>query len=249
MIELSIAAAAVYERINAANSSDELNEISQAIFQCYWPRGELSDGETTFLAEAVQRRKPSRATFGAKPLAALHGRVSSHFVPRPCRRRLTDGERTERRHRKRMLGGSSAMPDTMRHHFTEGERAALCVIAFEIKRQGLCDLCIDEIGDRAGVGRTTVQNAVHHARLLRLINVTPRPQRNAKNLPNIITVISADWRAWINRGPSAARHIGSKSSKNMSTTESIDLRKKEAWQWSHADRPGDPTPGGGSNGF
>lgn len=55
----------------------------------------------------------------------------------------------KRRHRKRMLGGSSALPDTMRHHYTEGERAALCVVAGEVKRQGVCDLSIDDIADRA----------------------------------------------------------------------------------------------------
>jgi len=50
---------------------------------------------------------------------------------------LNDDERIKRRNRKRMLGGSSALPDTIRHHYTEGERAVLCVVAGEVKRRAL----------------------------------------------------------------------------------------------------------------
>jgi hypothetical protein len=50
--------------------------------------------------------------------------------------RHTDPERLKRRDRKRVLGSSSAMPDDMRHHYREGERAALCLVAFEVKRKG-----------------------------------------------------------------------------------------------------------------
>ena len=155
---------------------------------------------------------------------------ASRFTPRPCRRRLTDQERVKRRDRKRMLGGSSALPDTMRHHYTEGERAVLCVIAGEVKRHGICDLSIGEIGDRAGVGRTTVQNTVHQARLLGDLQVRERPQRGTKNLTNIVRITSAAWLSWIRRAPSASPAIGSKFSKNMSTTKIIDLRKQEASQ-------------------
>ena len=109
-----------------------------------------------------------------------------------------------------MLGGSSALPDAMRHHYTEGERAALCIVAFEIKRQGICDLSIDEIADRVGVGRITVQNAMHEARRLGHLEITERPQRGAKSLTNLVKIASSEWRAWIKRATSAARRIGSK---------------------------------------
>jgi hypothetical protein len=108
-------------------------------------------------------------------------------------------------------------------------------VAGEVKRHGICDLSIDEIADRAGVGRTTVQNAMHEARRLLHVEITERPVRGAKNLPNVVKITSAEWLTWIKRGPSAARGIGSNSFKNENTTKIIDLRKKgatdEKWQW------------------
>jgi hypothetical protein len=220
----------LHEKINAAASRDDLDGILQSIWRVYWP-GELSDAEAQFLADAVENRKPERGLLSAKPAVEINRRVISRFTPRKCRERRTDEDRAQRRNRKRILGGSSALPDTIRYHFTEGERAVACVIAGECKRQGYCDLSIDEIADRAGVGRTTVQNFLHEARRLDHIDVRNRPQRGAKHLTNVVTIVSAEWLAWIKRGPNAARalHRG-QISKNVSTTKSIDLRKKEALQ-------------------
>ena len=89
------------------------------------------------------------------------------------------------------------MPDTMRHHYTEGERSVMCVVAGEVKRHGVCDLSIDEIADRAGVGRTTVQNAMHEARRLGHVDITERPRRGAKSLTNVVKILSGEWRAWL----------------------------------------------------
>ena len=229
----------IQDRINTAATREELDQLLRIVWADLWPR-ELSDADAQFLAEAIQARKPERKIAAVKPVAKLNCRVVSRFAPRPCRTRLTEEERVKRRHRKRVLGSSSMMPDTMRHHFTEGERAVLFVISSEIKQQGCCDLSVDEIGDRAGVRRTTVQNAMHQARLLGFLNITERPQRGAKNLTNIIRITSAEWLTWIKRGPSASRVIGSRFSKNVSTSETEDLRKKVAWQYDRRDRPPDP---------
>jgi hypothetical protein len=126
-----------------------------------------------------------------------------------------------------MLGGSSALPDNLRHHYTEGQRSVLCVIASEVKHHGICDMPIDKIAALAGVCRTTVQTAMHEARRLLHIKITERPQPGRKSLPNIVEVISPEWRAWLRRGPSAARLIGSNSLKIVSATKNTD-RKKEA---------------------
>jgi hypothetical protein len=81
-----------------------------------------------------------------------------------------------------MLGGSSALPDNLRHHYTEGQRAVLCIIAGEIKRCGVCDFPIDKIAALAGVCRTTVQTTMHEARRLGHIKITERPIPGRKSL-------------------------------------------------------------------
>jgi hypothetical protein len=127
-----------------------------------------------------------------------------------------------------MLGGSSALPDNLRLHYTEGQRSVLCIVAGEIKYHGVCDLPIDKIAALAGVCRTTVQTTLHGARRLSHIKITERPQPRRKNLPNVVEIISPKWRTWIRRGPSAARLIGYNSSKTVSPTNNIDLRKRVA---------------------
>lgn len=113
--------------------------------------------------------------------------------------------------RRRQLGGSSSMPDTIRHHYTEGQRAALAVVSGEVKHHGICDLAIDRIAAVAGVSRTTVQNALREARALGHIRVDERPRRGQKNLTNLIRIVSSEWLVWLKRGPSLARSIGFKT--------------------------------------
>jgi hypothetical protein len=115
----------------------------------------------------------------------------------------------------------------MRLEYTEGERAVMCIIAREIKHHGLCDLSIDEIAARAGVCRTTAQNAMHEARRLCHITVLERPRPGMKSLTNVVRICSEEWLAWVKRGPSAAKLIGSNSVKKLNPTVIIDLRKEE----------------------
>ena len=199
-LALSATATRVYDSINAVTSPDVLDNIARAVWHD-WGKGALTDDEATLLTGAIDQRRPITFQRPAQynPAGRLLARIGSKFTPRPCRKRLSDEERTKRRHRKRMLGGSSALPDTLRQHYTEGERAVLFIVAGEVKRHGICDLPIDEIADRAGVGKTTVQNAMHEARRLGHVEITERPQRDAKNLPNVVKVTSSEWLAWIRR--------------------------------------------------
>lgn len=113
--------------------------------------------------------------------------------------------------RRRQLGGSSSMPDTIRHHYTEGQRAALAVVSGEVKHHGVCDLPIDRIAAVAGVSRTTVQNALREARALGHIFVEARPRPGQKNLTNLVRIVSGEWMGWLKRGPSLTRSIGFKT--------------------------------------
>lgn len=232
MNALGPAASIFYDKINGAASPDHLDNLGRELWHC-WGKGEFADDEATFLNAAIEKRRPlGRAASMApgvvtmKPVGRLHARIGSWFTPR---QRQRSPDRKASRDRRRMLGGSSALPDNLRHHYTEGQRAVLCIVAGEVKRHGICDLPIDKIAALAGVCRTTVQTAMHEARRLMHIKITERPVPGRKSLPNIVEVISPEWRAWLRRGPSAARLIGSNPLKMVSTTKNTD-KKKEAFE-------------------
>lgn len=226
---LSVPAANLYDRLNGAGSVDEIDNVVRASY-ALWGDGKISDDEAQFLhAAADKRRPPGRASatghLKTGTVGRLARRLGSRFTPRQ-RPRCPD--RKASRDRRRMLGGSSALPDNLRHHYTEGQRSVLCIVAGEVKRHGICDLPIDKIAALAGVCRTTVQTTMHEARLLGHIKITERPVPGRKSLPNVVEITSREWRAWIHRGPSAARRIGSNPLKLVSTTKITDNKKEGA---------------------
>lgn len=238
----SAAASALYIVIGAANGSDDLDRHASEIWRGYGV-GAISDDDAAFLQSYIDRRRPlacARRGVGARAFA----KFASRFVPR---QRARSHDRQASRERRRTLGGSAVMPPNLRCHYTEGQRAVLCIIAGEIKHSGNCDLPIDKIAALAGVSRTTVQTTLHEARRLGHIKVTERPQPGRKNLTNVVHIVSAEWLTWIKRGPSAHRpgRTGSNSfaEKNLradetsvSPTKSIYLKnrsgEKEQWRGS-----------------
>ncbi len=161
---------------------------------------------------------PTRAA-AAGPLTAAapnSARWCQHrFKPR---QRPRSPDRAASRARRRLLGGSSALPPNIRAFYTEGQRAVLCVISGEVKRRGVCDFPIDKIAALAGVGRTTTQTAIREAERLGHLRITERPQPGRKHLPHLITVTSAEWLTWIRRGAVAHSGIGSNPSKMANPT-------------------------------
>lgn len=223
----SAAATAIYDAINTAHSADDLDQLARVMWKGYG-EGAISEDDATFLSSCIDRRRPlgrSTAPGHAHPVGRLAGRVGGRFT---SRQRQRSPDRKASRDRRRMLGGSSALPDNLRHHYTEGQRAVLCIVAGEVKRHGICDMPIDKIAALAGVCRTTVQTAMHEARLLGHIKITERPVPGRKSLPNVVEVISPEWRAWLRRGPSAARLIGSNPLNLVSTTKNTDRKKEGA---------------------
>src|SRR5919202_1824007 len=102
--------------------------------------------------------------------------------------------------RRRRLAYSGPLPPRLAARFTVGEAAALKVIADEVRAHGKCDRTLGEIAARAGVGRTTVQNAIRQAVKLGLVAVQERRRPGARSLPNVIRIVSAEWRSWLERG-------------------------------------------------
>lgn len=222
---LGAVARTIYEAINLCSNPDQLEETGRRLWEA-WGVSQISDDEGSYLQSLIERRRPLRHTaLSAKPAGRFAARLSSRFTPR---QRQRSPNRKASRDRRRMLGGSSALPDNLRHHYTEGQRSVLCVVAGEVKRCGVCDFPIDKIAALAGVCRTTVQTTLHEARRLGHIKITERPQPGRKNLSNLIEIISPEWRTWIRRGPSVARRIGSNSVKLVNPTKNTDLRKRVA---------------------
>lgn len=234
----SAAALKLYTDIHSCQSPDQLDAVGSLLWGAN-ATGHVSDGEAAFLDGCIRARRPpsQRAATGR---FTVPGRLS-RFVPRRPQR---SPDRRASRDRRRMLGGSSALPDNLRCHFTEGQRAVLCVVAGAVKQFGMCEEPIDKIAALAGVCRTTVQNALHEARRLGLLRITERPQPGRKSKTNLVEVISREWLTWIRRGPSAASGIGSKSLKIVPPTKSkLEGRKRLGGELSPQNGHGPPSRG------
>ncbi|CAH1692332.1 hypothetical protein CHELA1G11_21071 [Hyphomicrobiales bacterium] len=94
--------------------------------------------------------------------------------------------RSRQKSRRRRLAASGPMPPQLAGSFTTAELAALKIIADEVRERGQCDRTIAEIAARAGVSRTSVQNAVRRAIHEQLLQVHKQRRRGQKNGPNII---------------------------------------------------------------
>ncbi|MCJ9752074.1 hypothetical protein MOV61_15250 [Neorhizobium sp. BETTINA12A] len=135
------------------------------------------------------------------------------------------------------------MPPQIRAGYSEAERAALSVIADRCRSKGFCDLCLDEIARLAGVGRTSVQNAVRKASGRKrtdekqppIISVRERPQEHGKHLTHIIRIVSTSWLGWIKRTIGFKRLSTSETESRISSVEQRNAvqevhRKKVASQ-------------------
>jgi hypothetical protein len=102
------------------------------------------------------------------------------------------------------------------------------IVGDECRAHGQCTLHIDAIAARAGVHRTTVQNALREAQgrgevpESPIISVQERRLRGHRSLTNIIRIVSREWLNWLHKGPfRPAMGVGSKctAAKKSSTTD------------------------------
>jgi hypothetical protein len=100
--------------------------------------------------------------------------------------------------RRRQLSVMQHIPSELGVKFTQGEMCALKVIADEHVRHGACTLTNAAITDLASTSRTVVQNAIRTAVAEGLIEVRLNGHYNT------ITIISAKWKAWLDRYGDAA---------------------------------------------
>lgn len=162
-----------------------LADIKAVIWRA-WAAQQLADDDAQRLAEAVEAR---RAVLAVCP------------TQRPVQRcrRLEPRQIKAAAQRRRRLAASGPMPPNMAALFRPSELAVIRIVADEVREYGRCDRTIGEIAARAGACRTTVQNAIREAARLGFLHVEERRRPGRPNLPNRLTIVSREWRAWIAR--------------------------------------------------
>ncbi len=98
---------------------------------------------------------------------------------------------------RRHWAASGALPPALAARFTLAETAVLAVVAAEHVKQGRCTLVLDHIAALAGVFRKTVKNALRAAQGLGLIGIEERRLSAWRNAPNVVTITSREWNAWL----------------------------------------------------
>jgi hypothetical protein len=162
----------------------------------------LPDEQRMERALAVMRGRVGAPLLQAFPLQRIDRRTDPNSFRMAARRcgHVTEMNRQANMKRRRQMAASGAMPASLAAEFTQGEDAALCIVADECRVRGFCDLSNDAIAARAGGHRTTVQRALRKARELGLIIVQNRGRHGQRNLTNVVRIIAPEWLAWLRKG-------------------------------------------------
>ncbi|WP_153005482.1 hypothetical protein [Aureimonas ureilytica] len=199
----------------ASRLDDLFRDVTSAVACAH-----ISDEEASCLYAAIYARRREGPAAKAAP-RRLHGRTGTIF---PSKRYQRSPDREASIRRRRSSASSGAMPPAIAALFSEGERAVLSVVVLEIRTNGVCGLCNDAIAARAGVCLTTAKNALRLAGRLGLILIERRPQKGRKNLPNLVSIVSAEWLVWIEKEKRSGSSIGVKP---LSPTNSSISRREE----------------------
>lgn len=188
--------------IDGAHTFAQMDELSRQLWRGHGA-GALSDVEAQGLAEHLHGRRSTICDgMRPQPIPGLAGsglviRRASLFPPRKIPR---SPDRIASRDRRRLLACSGPLPPRLAARFTEGQRAVLRIVADAVAEGGLCDLCFDAIAARAGVCRRLAQGALRLAAGDGLLTIEERRYPGRRNAPNLVRIVSQDWRAWIKRG-------------------------------------------------
>lgn len=155
-----------------------LPELARALWKAH-AAGSLVDDDAQALAELIEARKAIPISRETKRRTGSRARSAASVERRRC------------------WSASGWMPPAMQARFTQGEAAALAVIAQEARKPDGCRLPIARIAAVAGVSRTTAKNAMREARALGLISIEERRVAFWRNAPNVVRIVSAEWSTWL----------------------------------------------------
>lgn len=178
-------------------TAKQIDHFQSLLWRGY-SEGHLTDEEVEELTRAAHLRRTLLIEAREKRMPPPRSYFPQREKSDQSRQEAASGSRCPIRwSRKRRLGDMAALPPHVRDRFTEGERAVLYIVASDCRQHNACRSSVKEIGDRAGVGVTTVRNALRKARQFALIQIEERPQWRAKNLTNIVKIACQRWLAWL----------------------------------------------------
>jgi putative component of membrane protein insertase Oxa1/YidC/SpoIIIJ protein YidD len=150
------------EHIAKAIGEAQTSAVLDALMRLVWrglADGAINDDEAEELSSRIDaRRQPHPRRLKREGSAARRTSIFSARRPQPSRRTAASLAR------RRQLVAAGPMPPRLAQHFTPAELAALMIMREEIRLHGTCSSYIAEIAARAGVGRTSVQNAMRRGR-------------------------------------------------------------------------------------
>lgn len=183
--------------------------------------GHISEADANALAEGISARR----IVGNSDSAGIPG--ISRFAPNPDAKRRPiqrPPERSVAIERRRRLAASGPMPPALAARFTVGELAVMRIVGDEFAR-GECKLCIDAIAARAGVSRTTAQNAIRQAVRLGMLERQERRRPGMVSLTNVLKIVDREWLAWLARGTRSPNRGSGGGLKKPSTTDTRGFKR------------------------
>lgn len=173
--------------IDAAAVSN-LDEVAKIVWRSL-ALNVISDDEAEQLSAAIDAKRH-----------ALASRPGTRRLPPTLgeRHRTSRARRSEASIlRRRRWSSSGAVPSSIAMNFTTGEAAVLAVVARQVQRCGHCVMFMEQMAAIAGVGRTTVRNALRQAQALGLLVVEERRITGNRNQSNLIRIVSKEWLLWL----------------------------------------------------
>src|SRR5215212_2339247 len=156
-----------------------LPKLSAVLWKAY-AAGSVTEAQASELSDLIEARKALPAP------------------EKPVQRRVGSRPRSPASmERRRSWAAAGRLPPALAARFTLAEQAVLAVIALEVVKCGSCRLAIDHIAALAGVGRSSVKNALREAHGLGLVRIEERRLTGWRNDTNVVTIRSPEWTSWL----------------------------------------------------
>lgn len=194
-----------------------LCEVSAALWKAFGAGG-ISEAQAEEISGLIEARR------AVPPTSPGEGAPGCKFASCSTRKRQRPPVRSEAIERRRRLAASGPMPPALAARFTVGELAVMRIVGDEHRShpERGCSLCIDAIAARAGVSRTTAQNAIRQAVRLGMLERQERRRPGMVSLTNVLRVVDREWLAWLSRGPKGG------GLKKPSTTDTRGFKRPRA---------------------